>query len=238
MRRRGLDQRQRRLLRDHGIEADIMAGAPDADLAQIHEFALDVLATIKERFPEAALVFDATGGNKLMMLGFVEVFRGDSRVIYADTQHGRIETLPPARGRAEMSRPMDNVLDVPAYLRAQGFLYRSARSNHKDGLDYKWQTARASSASVCSGRQICRGCAARQHPIHVRLRPLFSHLPRRVAVVAAGRGDEVFAAGELVGGRLRSRALRKGGQRQTAVTAASASLIGDFLVVSPGASVR
>lgn len=89
MARRGLDVRQRRLLKRFGIEAEIVGGAPDAELARIHEFALDLLARIETAHPGAAIVFNATGGNKLMMLGFVEVFRADARVIYADTQHGR-----------------------------------------------------------------------------------------------------------------------------------------------------
>jgi hypothetical protein len=43
MARRGLDVRQRRLLAHFGIEAQVVPGAPDADLARIHEFALDLL---------------------------------------------------------------------------------------------------------------------------------------------------------------------------------------------------
>jgi hypothetical protein len=128
MARRGLDVRQRRLLAHFGIEAQVVPGAPDADLARIHEFALDLLGRLQAQHPGAALVLNATGGNKLMMLGFVEVFRADARIVYADTQHGRIETLA-AGGAARDALPMRDVLDVPGYLRAQGFAYGGARSD-------------------------------------------------------------------------------------------------------------
>ncbi len=130
MARRGLDVRQRQLLASFGIAAEIAAGAPDADLARIHDFAFELLGRLQAAHPGAALVLNATGGNKLMMLGFVEVFRADARVIYADTQHGRIEAL----GAGGAAQPMRNVLDVPAYLRAQGFVYRGARSDRADEL--------------------------------------------------------------------------------------------------------
>jgi len=133
MARRGLDVRQRRLLAHFGIDAEVVPGAPDADLARIHEFALDLLGRLQAQHPGAALVLNATGGNKLMMLGFVEVFRADARIVYADTQHGRIETLA-AGGAAREAVPMRDVLNVPGYLRAQGFAYGGARSDRADEL--------------------------------------------------------------------------------------------------------
>lgn len=131
---RGLAARQARLLGEHGIATKIVAGSPDAELARIHEFAFELLAGIKFDYPDASIVLNATGGNKLMMLGFVEVFRADARVIYVDTQHRRIETLPPPRGTVGPPQPMRDVLDVPGYLRAQGFLYAGARSDRPDEL--------------------------------------------------------------------------------------------------------
>lgn len=133
MARRGLDVRQRRLLGHFGIAAEIVPGAPDADLARIHEFALELLGRLQAEHPGATLVLNATGGNKLMMLGFVEVFRADARIVYADTQHGRIETLA-AGGGAREAVPMRDVLDVPGYLRAQGFAYSGARSDRAGEL--------------------------------------------------------------------------------------------------------
>lgn len=134
MARRGLDARQRRLLKRFGIEAEIAEGAPDADLTRIHEFALELLARLQTAHPGAAIVLNATGGNKLMMLAFVEVFRGEARVVYADTQHARIETLPPPHGEPAPAVPMRDVLDVPAYLQAQGFAYAGARSDRTEEL--------------------------------------------------------------------------------------------------------
>lgn len=133
MAKRGLHVRQRRVLEHFGIEAQIVAGAPDADLARIHDFALELLGRLQAEHPGVSLVLNATGGNKLMMLGFVEVFRGEARIVYADTQHGRIEVLP-AGGSKPQAEPMRNVLDVPGYLQAQGFAYSGARSDRAEEL--------------------------------------------------------------------------------------------------------
>ena len=60
------------------------------------------------------MTLNATGGTKLMMLGFVEAFRQRGiRTIYADTAHRRIEEI----GGEETV--MVNALDVRGYLAAQ-----------------------------------------------------------------------------------------------------------------------
>lgn len=128
MQRRGLHERQRRVLRHFDIDAQIVPDAPDGDLSAIRSFAAALLARVRREHADARLVLNATGGNKLMVLGFVEAFRGQARIVYADTQHQRIETLT-VGGEAEAPQPMRDVLDVPDYLRAQGFVFESARSD-------------------------------------------------------------------------------------------------------------
>jgi hypothetical protein len=134
MARRQLHLRQQRLMRHFGIDVQIESGAPDADLERIRDFALELLGRLQVVYPGAELVLNATGGNKLMMLGFIEAFRGDARIVYADTQHGRIEALRTEGGAAQPPLPMCDVLDVPGYLRAQGFVYEAARSDRPDEL--------------------------------------------------------------------------------------------------------
>jgi hypothetical protein len=177
MARRGLDVRQRRLLAQFGIDAQIVPGAPDADLARIHEFALDLLGKLQAEHPGAALVLNATGGNKLMMLGFVEVFRADARVVYADTQHGRIETLA-AGGGAREAAPMRDLLDVPGYLRAQGFACSGARSD------------RAAELQAAAGRKP----AAKHLGAHAEpLGGFLGALNRLVAKALDARGEQLVA---------------------------------------------
>lgn len=133
MQRRRLDQRVKKLIEKEGIQAVIVGDAPDVGLVFIHEFALALIARIRSEHPEAELVLNATGGTKLMSIGFVEFFRGDAqRIIYTDTQHGVIECLPDNHGYGQPSESMRDVLDVPHYIAAQGQRYIGAMSDQWD----------------------------------------------------------------------------------------------------------
>jgi hypothetical protein len=128
-----LDQRLRHLLEAASIRVEIQGPAPDVGLRQIQAFAEALLRKLGSAYPGADLVLNATGGTKLMSLGFVEVLRGSARrVLYTDTVHRRIECLPVRHDEAPDSIPMSDVLDVPGYLVAQGFVYAAARSDDAD----------------------------------------------------------------------------------------------------------
>jgi hypothetical protein len=115
-------RRLQALLRAEGIETEIRGNAPDAGVAVVRAYAAKLAAGLAADLPEAELVFNATGGTKLMTLGFVEVFRERaSRIIYTDTANARIEVVQDRRGGASPSQPMRDVLDVPRYLAVQGF---------------------------------------------------------------------------------------------------------------------
>jgi len=119
--------------------------APDSSMKDIHEFALQLAGDIEATYPEADVVLNATGGTKLMALGFVEVFRGIARrIIYTDTAHRRIEILPDSRGAVSDPVPMQDVLDVPRYLAAQGFSFGHALSDDTD-----WRERAASRKAAC-----------------------------------------------------------------------------------------
>lgn len=121
MARKKLDKRLKKLLECESIAVEIHSDAPDAGLTQIQEFALELAGKLEAEHPDANLVLNATGGTKLMALGFVEVFRGIAQqIIYTDTAHRRIEALPDTKGHAGTPLPMNNVLDVAQYLAAQG----------------------------------------------------------------------------------------------------------------------
>ena len=132
---KGLDRRLKGLLESSGIKTTVEPNAPDSSLIRISSFARALAAKIKAANPGAEIVLNATGGNKLMMFGFVDAFNDTAaRILYTDTQHRQIEYLPKRGEKSAVSRAMKNVLDVPAYLRAQAFLFDSATSD-----DHEWK---------------------------------------------------------------------------------------------------
>ncbi len=156
MARRGADRRLSRQLR--GTEAQIIRceGCPDSGFAEIRTFAHQVAETLLNTSADTEIVFNATGGNKLMLLAFVEVFRDlASRILYTDTAHRRIEYLASSAqddaATVPVPTPMSNVLDVPAYLRAQGFQFQRALSD-----DAAWRERAAARKAACKflGRHI------------------------------------------------------------------------------------
>jgi hypothetical protein len=117
--------RLKRLLEHGGCQVAIRNGAPDAGLDAIRRYAATLADELAVGSAGDEVVVNATGGNKLMTLGFVEVFRERAhRIIYTDTAHGRIEVLHDRRTAAPEPEPMRDVLDVPRYLAVQGFRYQ------------------------------------------------------------------------------------------------------------------
>ncbi len=106
---------------------------PDTGLSRILEKALELATQLDEKYPGYRIVLNATGGTKLMALGFVQVFRdiSSAEIIYTDTEHSRIEFLgkPPKEPRA-----MTDVLTVPLYLATYGFTVRSCASDDRGWL--------------------------------------------------------------------------------------------------------
>ncbi|MCU0836339.1 MAG: DUF1887 family protein [Chromatiaceae bacterium] len=145
MAKRGLCQRLKRLIDQRGIAVEVKHDAPDVGVKPIQHFALELASELDARYPQAEICLNATGGTKLMSLGFVEVFRGIAgRILYTDTAHRRIELLPGAHGEVADQVPMRDVLGVKDYLAAQGFRYQRACSD-----DSAWQGSAAARKAVC-----------------------------------------------------------------------------------------
>lgn len=118
---RGLVKRLANSLKRAGLSYETLDSAPDVGMRLIHEYATILRDRLVEEHADAEIVLNATGGTKPMMLGFVEVFRGiASRIIYTDTRHRRIESLPNENAPIPDPEPMRDVLDVAAYLAVQG----------------------------------------------------------------------------------------------------------------------
>jgi hypothetical protein len=137
MARRGAERSLERQLKASSVESVRCTDCPDSGFVAIQTFADQVAETVMNDCADAEIVLNATGGNKLMSFGFVEAFRGiASQMLYTDTANRRIEFLPAAASGEDAPppdpTPMTDVLDVPAYLRAQGFQYRHSVSDDPD----------------------------------------------------------------------------------------------------------
>jgi hypothetical protein len=130
---RKLDNRLAELLRREGIAVECKQNAPDVGMREIHAYATRLRDDLVEHHADAQIVLNATGGTKPMSHGFVEVFRGiASRIIYTDTRHRQLESLPNANAAIAEPEPMRDVLDVPRYLAAQGLRFTKAASDAPD----------------------------------------------------------------------------------------------------------
>jgi hypothetical protein len=79
------------------------------------------------------LVFNATGGHKLMVLALTKEFEelvDDLHLVYAETRHDRLDWLKPAPA----IQPMEDVLKLDDILCAQGY-----RRTSDAGRDVQWQ---------------------------------------------------------------------------------------------------
>lgn len=178
MSNRKLDTRLKKLLEKEGIAVEVHRNAPDTGLIAIREFALDLAGKIQTAYRGAEIVLNATGGTKLMALGFVEFFRGiASKIIYTDTTHRQIEALPDETGRVPAPTAMTDVLDVPRYLAAQGLRYRSAASDDDERVS----------------RIVQRKAAAKYLARHAGELDTFIGTLNRLANLALGDADRLVA---------------------------------------------
>jgi hypothetical protein len=96
----------------------------EVGLKTIEEKAMDIAIDLQERYPDCALTYHATGGTKLMTLGFFEVFRADgNQILYTDTEHDRIEVVYP---KQQPAMAIESVLDINSYLQSAGKQYRNS----------------------------------------------------------------------------------------------------------------
>ena len=135
---RGRDKRMQRLLRREHIEVRIRGRAPSTGIDAIRQTAHKLAREIKRDETDKDLALNATGGTKLLSMGFVDVFRDQLegyplRIIYTDTEHRVIETLVP---REVAATPMEGVLRADSYLAAQGMVLESTASD-----DDRWRSA-------------------------------------------------------------------------------------------------
>lgn len=120
-----------RMLQQRGVRHSVRQDVPDAGFANIRQFATTLLAELQEKYSQANLTANITGGTKLMSLGLQEVFAATGhRIIYTDTAKGYLELLQTAT-----LEPLQAVLNVRDYLQAYG-----ANTLHCLSEDPLWHT--------------------------------------------------------------------------------------------------
>ncbi|MCP9465234.1 MAG: DUF1887 family CARF protein [Nitrospira sp.] len=130
-------ERLKQILANHGITAIIRGSAPDGGIPLIRDYAVKRMDSLASQLDGHEVVFNATGGNKLMTLGFVEALRERvDRIIYTDTAHDQIEVINDRHRADPQPEPMWDVLDVPTYLAIQGFRYIESRGDNPTVLQH------------------------------------------------------------------------------------------------------
>ena len=126
----GLTIRFKRMLDSQNIPCTVHENMPDFSMNEIHEYALNLYEEIKNKTPSAQLTLNITGGNKLMMLGLLEMLKDDvHQILYTDTSHDLIEFV-----HNKTYKKLTSVLDIPQYLSAYGANYKKAVSSDEQWL--------------------------------------------------------------------------------------------------------
>lgn len=103
---------------------------PDTGIESIIDKAMEIEEQLKNQFPNSQISYHATGGNKLMTLGFYSVFSDqNNQVLYCDTSHGEIECIYPEK---QPTIPIQSVLSIKNALLSMGQTYRKSS-------DEQWQ---------------------------------------------------------------------------------------------------
>ncbi|MDX9716204.1 MAG: CRISPR-associated protein Csx16 [Thauera sp.] len=96
----------------------IESNAPSAPLADVEAYADALIARIRANHPGANIVLNATGGTKLMSVGFSNRIGPVGKVIYCDTENERIEYVLPERHAPDPMPP--DLLTLDHFLLVQG----------------------------------------------------------------------------------------------------------------------
>jgi hypothetical protein len=103
---------------------------PDAGIERIIDKAMEIEDQLNTKFPNSKISYHATGGNKLMTLGFYSVFSDkNNQIIYCDTSHGEIEHIYPEK---QSAIPIQSVLNIKGALLSMEQTYRKS-------ADEEWQ---------------------------------------------------------------------------------------------------
>jgi hypothetical protein len=127
MQRKNVGRIIRNILKAEGIEEISLPEIP-SDFKSLQEYCLNTVTGLKDKYPGSPLIYNATGGTKLMVLSFVTQYAGEfDEVIYTDTEHHKILSIK--KDMSAVEQPMRSVLDITGYLKAQGKTVRKIESD-------------------------------------------------------------------------------------------------------------
>lgn len=133
MEKSGMTRRFIAMLKEKDISHESYTDMPSTNMPTIHDYALEVSSSIQEKYPEASIILNITGGTKLMSQGFADVMDEDAQFIYTDTQHNKLEYLPASHKTPPQS--LKGVLTIADYLHANGARYHQALSQQQEWLN-------------------------------------------------------------------------------------------------------
>ena len=100
------------------VPVTVFKNTPSAPLKMVHEFAQKCFKKIRSAHPDARIIFNSTGGTKMMSSGFSNALGPAGEVIYCDTANDSIEYFHPQDRPYQSLAP--DLLSLEVYLMSQG----------------------------------------------------------------------------------------------------------------------
>lgn len=119
---------------------------PSHDFAKISEWATEQINEIYQSIPKARIIFNATGGTKLMSLALVQAFQKPElaeniEIIYCDTTNDTLEIIYPIAYQTPLQPDILNAEDI---LKAHNIRINSALSDRESWQEQVQQRAELS----------------------------------------------------------------------------------------------
>lgn len=127
-----------------GIANEIIEELPESGPDDLRRFAFALTSMVRGLIPDVHLLFNATGGKKVMSFALSQAFMAtaDSSVIYVDSVADEIQVLSP--WNVPSQKLMPGLIEIESALALRGYLVTQRETD-----DYEWQ-ARASNRHTLS----------------------------------------------------------------------------------------
>ncbi len=107
-------------------------GLSTDSLEAIQEYCLTLISEIKDKEPNSQIIYNVTGGSKLMAIGFMQFSSDFDNIIYTDTSSHHILMI---KNSPSSKIKMLSVLEIRGYFKAQGKTVRTIKSDVASQLD-------------------------------------------------------------------------------------------------------
>jgi CRISPR-associated protein Csx16 len=129
-------QRLEKTLRDLGIDTEIIDNLPVSDPAALREYAFELTRMVRELESATHLMFNATGGKKIMSFALSQAFMAtaNASVIYVDSESETLQVLSPW-GVPNLAL-VPGLINIESALALRGYRIVSTETAGKDWQDY------------------------------------------------------------------------------------------------------